>query len=134
MRRQSLLSATLFTCSTLLATAVDAQPQPYDPRTYDPALREFDQRYYREPARRPRETRQQSPGAKYCSVYSAGNWRDTFPVPDAWTWSDCRDFAASVGAKQVHLVCIFSDGQYPAYSIGGPGDPPKPDCGWAQPQ
>jgi hypothetical protein len=114
---------------TVLSAAASAQPRY--PQEYDPALREFDQRYYR--SIEPRERQVRGPvtsGAKYCSIYVPENWRDTFPVPNAWTWSDCRDFAASVGATRVHLMCLFTDGRKPAYSIGGPGDLPNPDCGW----
>jgi hypothetical protein len=120
----------LAVAGSMLAASAIAQPRY--PEEYDPELRNFDQRYYREFERQQRDTRRPIAGAKYCSVYVPGNWRDTFPAPGAWRWSDCRDFAASVGATRVHLMCMFSDGRRPAYSIGGPGDLPNPDCGWGE--
>ncbi|HEX2136366.1 MAG TPA: hypothetical protein VHG30_10770 [Microvirga sp.] len=128
MAGRSCLSLLLAGVSALFATTAGAQP--FDPRTFDPALREFDERYYRERPPRFRDVRRPVTGRKYCSIYVPDNWRDSFPVPDAWSWSDCRDFAAAVGATRVHLVCVFADGQRPAFSIGGPGDLPNPDCGW----
>jgi hypothetical protein len=94
-----------------------------------PFLRGFDERYYRD-LPPPREPRRPAGGTKYCSVYVPDNWRDSFPVPAAWRWSDCRDFARAVGATHVHFLCVFSEGQ-PRFSMGGPGDLPNPDCGWA---
>jgi hypothetical protein len=116
--------------SAILVAGADAQP--YNPREYDPALREFDQRYYRENPRPDREVRRPVRGTKYCSVYVPDNWRDTIAVPEAWSWSDCRDFAAAIGATRVHLICVFPDGRQPAFSMGGPGDLPNPDCGWGR--
>ena len=40
---------------------------------------------------------------------------------------------ASVGATQIHLMCVFSQGA-PKVSMGGPGGPPQPDCGWGRPR
>lgn len=111
--------------------SVPSVAQPRFPEDYDPALRQFDQRHYRNVEPRERVVRGPvTSGGRYCSVYVPDNWRDTFAVPLAWTWRDCRDFAAAVGATRVHLVCLFTDGRQPAFSIGGPGDLPKPDCGW----
>jgi hypothetical protein len=110
-------------CATallVLSTAVAAQPR--DPRRWN-----FDERYYRED-----DPPESVEGAtKMCSVYVPDNWRDTFPVPRTWRWSDCRDFAQAVGATHIHLVCIFAEGD-PKTSIGGPGDLPEPDCGWGR--
>ena len=126
MASRSCFSLVLLGVSALLAAAAHAQP--FDPRN-DPGLREFDERYYREPAPRIRDPRRPVTGRKYCSVYIPNNWRDTFPVPDTWTWTDCRDFAAAVGATRVHLICMFADRQRPGFSMGGPGDLPNRVCG-----
>ena len=108
--------------------SMQAAAQVRDPRDFGPDPQGFDERYYRE-IEPPREAPRPAGGTKYCSIYVPNNWRDTFPVPAAWRWSDCRDFAAAVGATHVHFVCVFSGGR-PRFSIGGPGDLPNPDCGW----
>ena len=112
-------------------TSVPATAQLRDPREFGPDPRGFDERYYRE-VEPPREPPRPAGGTKYCSIYVPDNWRDTFPVPAAWRWSYCRDFARTVGATHVHFVCVFSAGR-PRFSIGGPGDLPNPDCGWGEP-
>lgn len=102
-----------------LVTAAEAQPRGQ--------RFQFDERYYRED-----DPPQEVEGStKLCSIYVPDNWRDTFPVPASWTWRDCRDFATAVGATHVHLVCVHARGNQ-KFAIGGPGDPPEPDCGWAR--
>ena len=101
--------------AALVTTAV-AQPRQWY----------FDERYYRD---EPPEVVPDS--TKLCSVYVPQNWRDTIPVPASWRWSDCRDYAARVGATHVHLICLFERGNR-KISIGGPGDLPEPDCGWGR--
>jgi hypothetical protein len=108
--------------------AAPAAAQSRDPREFGPDPRGFDERYYRD-IEPPREAPRPVGGTKYCSIYVPNNWRDTFPVPAAWRWTDCRDFAAAVGATHVHFMCVFSGGRA-RFSIGGPGDLPNPDCGW----
>ncbi len=88
---------------------------------------EFDPRYYDEEERTP----EPGGGQKMCSVYVPDRWRDTISVPENWTWRDCRNFALSVGASHVHLICVFERGE-PKMSMGGPGEAPEPDCGWGR--
>lgn len=116
------LALTLFCAGAAVAMVSTADAQPRDPRRWD-----FDERYYRE-----NEPPQEVEGtSKLCSVYVPDNWRDTIPVPGTWRWSDCRDYAAAVGATHIHLMCVFAQGQ-PKVSIGGPGDLPEPNCGWGR--
>ena len=68
--------------------------------------------------------------AKYCSVFVPNDWRDTFPVPSSWSYRDCQDFATTVGASHVTVMCVFSEG-LPAFSFGS-DRPPVPDCGWGR--
>ena len=116
------LALHLICMGAAVAAASTADAQPRERR-----LPQFDERYYRED-----DPPQEVEGStKHCSIYVPDQWRDTFPVPASWTWRDCRDYAAAVGATQVHLVCLHARGRQ-KFSIGGPGDPPEPDCGWAR--
>ena len=116
------LALRFFCAGAAVAVMSTADAQPRDPRPWN-----FDERYYRED-----DPPQEVEGStKHCSVYVPNQWRDTFPVPGSWRWSDCRDFAAAMGASHIHLVCTHARGN-PKFSVGGPGDPPEPDCGWAR--
>ena len=118
--RYSLVIASV--ASILTASVASAQERgPGGPR--------FDERYYQED--QPEDP--DAVGQKLCSVFVPDGWRDSIPVPQSWRWSDCRDYAASVGATQIHLMCVFSQGA-PKFSMGGPGRPPQPDCGWGRPR
>jgi hypothetical protein len=69
-------------------------------------------------------------GAKYCSVSAPSNWRDTFPVPNTWTWQDCRAFALASGAQNAQPLCVFQSGE-PRFSLGDDkGGQPARNCGW----
>jgi hypothetical protein len=114
----------LLTLCVSASLVTPASAQSPDPRRQQ---WNFDERYYRE-GEAPEEEKQ---GIKLCSVYAPNNWRDTIPVPATWRWSDCRDYAVTMGATHVHLVCIFADG-HPMISVGGPGELPEPNCGWGR--
>jgi len=112
-----------FVCAAVAVSLVTAAvAQPRDPRQWG-----FDERYYREDD----DPWQEEGSTKLCSVYVPNNWRDTIPVPASWKWNDCRDYAASVGASHIHLICIFDRGS-PKISMGGPGGPPERNCGWGR--
>ena len=128
MARLSPFAVILVGVTALWILPVSAQPR--DLQDFGPYLGDFDEQYYRD-LPPPREPRRPVGGTKYCSVYVPDNWRDSFPVPAAWRWSDCRDFARAIGATHVHFLCVFSHGQ-PRFSMGGPGDLPNPDCGWGE--
>ena len=114
-------------CGPSLAQGFD----PRDERGFDRReRREFDVDERRGSRQRGRDDDDLDQGTRYCSVVTAGNWRDTFPVPDTWTVRDCRELAARMGATTGEAVCLFRSGR-PKFSLGGPdGSPPEPDCGW----
>jgi hypothetical protein len=112
----------LISASAAVVLVTTAVAQPRDPRGWD-----FDERYYREDE--PPEIVPDT--VKLCSVYVPGNWRDTIPVPASWRWSDCRDYAVTVGATHLHLICLFERGNR-KISMGGPRDLPEPNCGWGR--
>jgi len=68
-----------------------------------------------------------------CSV-SAGSWRDTIQVPNAWTRTDCRTLCNTVAATTVELACLTEAGvEFAAPASCSGGLPPLPAgnaCGW----
>jgi hypothetical protein len=116
------LALRLLCAGTVATIATTALAQSQNSRRWN-----FDERYYRE-----NEPPEDVAGTtKLCSVFVPHGWRDTIPVPGTWRWSDCRDFADMVGASEVHLMCMFTDGS-PKISAGSPTELPEPNCGWGR--
>jgi hypothetical protein len=66
-------------------------------------------------------------GTKICSVFSAGNWRDSVNVGASFTKVACRQYMLAVGAANWQLACLYSDG----IGFGQPnGGVPAQNCGW----
>jgi hypothetical protein len=81
----------------------------------------------------------QASSQKVCSPIEPEKWRTITSVPREWTASDCRSFAASVGAAYYKLGCIFSESIGERYSwsvevkeVNDSTAPPSPprNCGW----
>ena len=112
------LAGVMIALGTILSA--NASQAQYREDSYDQrGMEEFD-----------REWRAPGFARKLCSAVVGGNWRDTLPVPNTWTWRDCESYAEAVGATQFQLGCVFSRGA-PKFSFGdAEGFPPERNCGW----
>ena len=64
---------------------------------------------------------------KVCSVWIAGNWRDTIVMNQNSSWTACNNFRATVIATSFAVGCLNDGGIW--FGPSGGADP-VPNCGW----